>query len=442
MKLPYRHIVAILYGVALFLDRLDLTIVNVALPTMATYFKVPVLVTDWVSIAFLLALAVSIPISSWLGDQFGLKKVFISALLLFGLGSTSCAFVTHLDLLIALRFVQGLGGGVIIPVGMTMLYRVYDKKDYASITSFTFIPSLIAPAIAPLLGGLLLTLLSWRFIFLFSGPVCILLAIYACIALTEDQYRKPRSLDWIGFLLSAIFLVDVFYTLSLLSREGFSLIAGFSIVFAMLLGTAFIQWEKRVTHPLIDIGFFKDRLFIQANLIQLSFQMCHFGAIFLVGIYLQNGVGMSAVMAGSIMGMQAIGAMVTMPYSVRLYKQFGIKMPLIIGLIGVAVLSPCILFIHSPTQFFFGLGLFFLRGIFSGLCGVPIQTLSVIDFEKEAMGQVNSIFNACRQVAISLGVAVSSLLVALAGNYTLGFFALFFIALAGVAITQTIKQPK
>lgn len=440
MKLQYRHIVAILYAVALFLDRLDLTIVNVALPTMAKYFNVPVLVTDWVSIAFLLALAVSIPISSWLGDQFGLKRVFIAALLLFGLGSTSCAIVNHLDLLIVLRFLQGLGGGVLIPVGMTMVYRNYDKEDYASITSFTFVPSLIAPAIAPFLGGVLLALLNWRFIFLFSGPICIMLAIYASIALTEDHYRQPRRLDWLGFLLSAFFLIDVFYFLTLISHAGFTLAVYKSMGIALLLGMAFILWEKRVAHPLINIQFFKDRLFIQANLIQLSFQMCHFGAIFLVGIYLQNGVGMSAIMAGSIMGMQAVGAMVSMPYSVRLYKRFSIKLPLMIGLTGVAILSPCILLIHSPTQLIFALSLFFMRGIFSGLCGVPIQTLSIIDFDKADMGQINSIFNACRQIAISLGVALSSLLVGLTGTYKAGFIALFFVAMIGVAITQRIKQ--
>ena len=149
MRLSYKHVIAIIYTVALFLDRLDLTIVNITLPTVAKYFHVPITATDWISMSFLLALAISIPISDWLGGRFGLKKIYLISLVLFGLGSTLCALAPNLTSLIVLRFIQGIGGGLLFPVGMTMIYRIYDKSEYASITSFTFLPSLIAPAIAP-----------------------------------------------------------------------------------------------------------------------------------------------------------------------------------------------------------------------------------------------------------------------------------------------------
>ncbi|MBA2648305.1 MAG: MFS transporter, partial [Legionella sp.] len=136
LKIEYRYIVAAIYAIVLFLDRLDLTIVNITLPTLAEYFNVPITQTEWINTAFLLALAISIPISGWAGDRFGVKKVFIIATSLFGLSSLLCAFSPNLTVMALLRFLQGLGGGVIIPVGMTMVYRVFDRSEYASITSF------------------------------------------------------------------------------------------------------------------------------------------------------------------------------------------------------------------------------------------------------------------------------------------------------------------
>lgn len=159
-KLSYKKTIAIIYTIVLFLDRLDLTIVNVTLPTVAKYFNVSIIATEWINLSFLLALALSIPINGWVSDRFGLKKIYILAMLIFGIGSTLCTFATTLNQLIFLRFAQGIGGGMLIPVGMTIIYRVYDKSEYASITSFTFIPSLIAPAIAPFFGGILLETFS------------------------------------------------------------------------------------------------------------------------------------------------------------------------------------------------------------------------------------------------------------------------------------------
>src|SRR3990167_222949 len=129
IKIEYRYIVAAIYAVVLFLDRLDLTIVNITLPTLSNYFKVPITRTEWVNNAFLLALAISIPISGWAGDRFGTKKIFIIATSIFGLASLLCAFSPNLFYMILMRFLQGLGGGMIIPVGMTMVYRVFDASE-------------------------------------------------------------------------------------------------------------------------------------------------------------------------------------------------------------------------------------------------------------------------------------------------------------------------
>lgn len=128
IRLSYKKTIAVIYTITLFLDRLDLTIVNVTLPTVAKYFNVSIIDTEWINLSFLLALALSIPISGWVSNRFGLKNIYILAMLIFGISSTLCAFASTLNQLIFLRFAQGIGGGILIPVGMTIIYRVYDKN--------------------------------------------------------------------------------------------------------------------------------------------------------------------------------------------------------------------------------------------------------------------------------------------------------------------------
>lgn len=190
-----------------------------------------------------------------------------------------------------------------------------------------------------------------------------------------------------------------------------------------------MRHEKNIEFPLIDIKYFKNKLFLQANLIQLAFQICHFGSIFLVGMYLQVGIGMSAMVAGMIMGMQAIGAICTSRYSVRLFHQFGPGFPIIIGFIGVAILTPSILFIDTPNKVIFGASMLFLRGIFSGLCGTPIQTISMLGFNKADLSRASTVFNAGRQVSISMGIALSSLLI------------IYGFRSKGLDINQSILNP-
>ena len=459
IKIEYRYIVAAIYAVVLFLDRLDLTIVNIALPTLAEYFNVPITQTEWVNNAYLLALAMSIPISGWAGDRFGIKKVFIIATSLFGLSSLLCAFSPDLPSMAILRFLQGLGGGIIIPVGMTMVYRVFDPSEYASITSFIFIPTLIAPAIAPALGGIIIHYFGWKWVYLFAVPICFIAMILSLIILREQKNEEKMPLDWLGFLLSSCALILMLYFISSLGKNESYFQITTILIAAIFSSYLFFRHEKNSTFPLIDIKFFNNKLFRQINLIQLAFQICHFGSIFLIGMYLQVGVGMSAMVAGLIMGMQAIGAICTSRYSVKLFHQFGPSLPIIIGFIGVAVITPCILLINAPTMILIGGAILFIRGLFSGLCGTPIQTASIIGFNKEDVGRASAVFNAGRQISISFGIALTSLLITygfklhgldplqqtLPPNKVVFYYAFMLIPLVsilGILITTQVNNKK
>ena len=410
LKWEYRHTVAAIYAVVLFLDRLDLTIVNIALPAIATYFHVAITDTEWINNAFLLALTLSIPISGWAGDRFGDKRIFVTAISLFGLSSLLCAMAPNLLFMIVMRFLQGLAGGLIIPVGMGMVFRAFEPSEYVSISSYIFIPTLIAPAIAPAIGGLMIYYFNWTWVFLFAVPICVAATALSLVFLNEKKIIEPPPLDWIGFILSALTLTFVLYALSSIGNHGLSFLSLGTLVSAGLLGYAFLRHERQSSAPLIDIKFFQDRLFLQANLIQLAFQVCHFGSIFLVGVYLQIGAGMSALMAGMIMGMQALGAICTSRLSVKLFNQYNARLPMIIGFSGIAFFSMAILWIDASSPLALGLGLLFVRGLFSGLCGAPLQAISILGFHKDDVSRASSVFNIGRQLSISLGIALSSLL--------------------------------
>ncbi|MDF1646495.1 MAG: DHA2 family efflux MFS transporter permease subunit [Legionellaceae bacterium] len=416
-NVEYKYIVAAFYSVILFLDRLDLTIINIALPAIADYFDVPITATEWINNAFLLALAISLPVSTWLSERFGDKRLFITATLLFSFSSIACACSPTILFMIFVRFIQGFMGGLIIPVGMSMVYRAFEPSEYVSISSFIFIPSLIAPALAPALGGVIIHVWSWKWIFLFSPPVCLMVAVLSFVFLQEKKCEVVGVFDKIGFIILSIALIFSLYFLSYLGKNGVNIQTVTLLAIACFSGFLFVKHERKQACPLVELKLFKNKLFLQANIIQLSFQVCHFGSIFLVSAYLQLSAEMSALTAGMTMGMQAIGAMCTSRFSVLLFNHYGPKVPIILAFIGIAMITPCILSIDTSSVFAWGASILLFRGFCSGLCGAPMQAMSILEFKDKEISRASALFNIGRQLSISLGVALSALLITCGYHY-------------------------
>lgn len=453
-KLEYRYTVAIIYAIVLFLDRLDLTIVNIALPAIANHFHILVTDTEWVNTAFLLAISLSIPISNWMGERYGCKRIFMYATTVFGITSLLCALSPNIDCLIVMRFLQGLASGLIVPVGMSMVFRAFNPTEYASISSYIFIPSLIAPAVAPMVGGLMIYYFNWRWVFLFATPICVIAVFYAQWLLKESPTKQNYPLDVLGFILSGSSLLLLFHILSVVGTQGITWTILLELSFALGFGYLFVRQERNTATPLLHLQLFRKKLFIQANLIQMFFQIGHFGAIFLIAIYLQMSVGDSAMLAGMTMGMQALGAICSSRFSVQLYNRYSAKLPICIGLTGIGLLTPCILFLNPTSSVGLGMAMLFVRGLFSGLCGAPMQAISIMGFSDAEMGQATAAFNIFRQLSISLGIALSALLLSIAiHDYDLSilvdrdqsvFYAPFFLISGAVflGVYVTLKLDK
>ena len=202
-SLEYKWVVAIAFLLGIFMDLLDMTIVNVALPSIAKDFQVTDSGIEWLITGYTLSLAVCIPASGWLGDRFGTKRIFTIAIAAFTAGSLLCAMAWSLDSLIAFRVLQGIGGGMMTPVGTAMLMRAFPPNERARASTVLMIPIAIAPAVGPVLGGILVDQLSWQWIFLINLPIGILGVIFAATMLKEERQPNPGTFDKWGFFLSA-----------------------------------------------------------------------------------------------------------------------------------------------------------------------------------------------------------------------------------------------
>ena len=217
-RLEYKYIVAIVYIVALFLDILDVTIVNVAIPKLGVDFRTEN--GEWIVLGYTLSLAVWIPVSGWLGDKFGTKRVFMFAFAAFVAGSLLCSMAQTINQLIAFRVFQGVGGGMLTPVGVSMLFRAFPPIERAKASTYIMIPTLLAPALGPILGGLLVTHASWRWIFLINVPIGIVGLIFGTLYLREHREPTTGKFDIPGFILSGGSLALIVYALSQGPRVG------------------------------------------------------------------------------------------------------------------------------------------------------------------------------------------------------------------------------
>jgi EmrB/QacA subfamily drug resistance transporter len=416
--IPLHYQIAIIYTLILFLDRIDLTIVNVAIPTLSKLFNIDIALTDWLSTSFLIGLSISIGISSWLGESYGYKKIFISSIFGFAFFSLACSFSSTFYQFVFSRFLQGLCGGIIIPTGNAILYMSCEKNDYAKVTNFAFLPTLLAPAIAPYLGGIIMKYYSYQAIFFINLPICLIIGILGWIIIKEQHKFEKEKLDFLGFVVSSFTYIFFFTALSYISKTNF-IYASYLMVVSLLLGYALIKIEKNKEHPLINFKYFKNDFFLKATLIQLFFQMSHFGSFFIIGLYLQIGLGFTPVQAGLIIAMQALGAIIVTIPSKHIFYKKGAIFPIAGGLIGISIITPLILLISSNSQIIPACIIMLARGLFSGWVGTPLHTISMFDsnISKKDIGRIGSMFNIARQLSISLGVGISAVLIGVTNGF-------------------------
>jgi EmrB/QacA subfamily drug resistance transporter len=399
-----------LVAVAFFMESLDTTILNTAVPAIAKALAVAPLSMKAVLASYTLSLALFIPISGWMADRFGTRRVFSSAIGLFTLGSFLCGISSNIHVLVACRILQGCGGAMMVPVGRLTLVRTFPKSELIRAMSFVAIPGLIGPMLGPIAGGLIVGYLHWRIIFFINLPIG-LIGLYLVHRHLPD-YREEHShpLDAMGLVLFGSGISVLSYVLEVFGEHTLSVSAmvGLLLISALLL----TGYGLRATHtefPLLRLALFRIRTF-RASVSGSYFTRLGIGGIpFLFPLLYQVGLGFTPIQSGLLMLPQAVAAMsfkVAMPGILRRfgYRRILISNTMILGLLIVLFMS-----IGVGTPVWLIVAQAFVFGFFTSLQYTSMNTLVYADVTEEQASSASTIASTMQQMAISFGIATASL---------------------------------
>lgn len=405
IKSPVLQMTIIILGV--FMAILDTSVVNVAIPKMETALNASTDQIQWVVTGYMLVLGMLIPISGWLTDKFGAKKLFLFSLTTFTIGSALCGAAWNLESIILFRVVQALGGALMQPVAMSMIFRMYPPERRGTVMGIFGIAMMAAPAFGPALSGYLVEYLSWRYIFYINVPIGIVAVILGTLMMHEFPHEAKGKFDIWGFIFSVIGFGSLLYGFNEVTAKGWSSteVVSFLSVGVLCLIILVIV-ELNVKHPMIQLQVFKNYQFNMSLIIISIVMISMFAGVFFLPLYLQNIRGFSPVRTGLFMTPAALASAVIMPISGRLFDRIGAR-PL--GIAGLSIVT-------LATLGFTNLGmdtssntiqwLYIMRSAGVSMAMMPLMTAGMNSIPFELTSQGTAMNNTVRQVASSLGTAI------------------------------------
>ncbi|HTC35783.1 MAG TPA: DHA2 family efflux MFS transporter permease subunit [Bryobacteraceae bacterium] len=401
-----------LVAVAFFMESLDTTILNTAVPAIAEALKVAPLSMKSVLSSYTLSLAVFIPISGWMADRFGTRRVFASAIGLFTLGSLFCGLSTNIHILVACRVLQGCGGAMMVPVGRLTIVRTFAKYELIRAMSFVAIPGLVGPMLGPIAGGLIVAYLHWRVIFFVNLPIGLAGLILVYLHL-PDYREKSDPLDLVGLILFGSGIALLSYVLEVFGEHtlGVAEIVGLLAISLMLLAGYWLHASKN-PHPLLQLILFRIRTFRSAVSGSFFTRLGIGGIPFILPLLYQVGLGFTPIQSGLLMMPQAIAAMslkMTMP---KILARFGYRGVLVSNTLILGLLIILFATIGVGTPIWIIVAEAFCFGFFSSLQYTSMNTLVYSDVSTEQTSAASSIASTMQQMSMSFGVATASLVTA------------------------------
>lgn len=391
---------------------LDVTVVNVAINTLSREFDSPLHTIQWVATGYTLALATVIPITGWAADRFGTKRLYMLSLGLFAAGSVLSGLAWSEHSLIFFRVLQGFGGGMLMPAGMTILTRAAGPQRVGRVMALIGVPMLLGPIIGPILGGFLVDTASWRWIFFINLPIGIVALVLAQRILPADVPAPHHRLDWLGLVLLSPGLAAIIYGLAESSSAG-----GFSdpqVYVPVAAGAAaliaFVFHALRTHDALIDLRLFKDKVFSAASATLMLMVISVFGGMLLLPLYLQAVRGESAMDTGLLLAPQGLGAMLMMPIAGRLADSVGGKRIVPFGLIAVGLTFAALTQLEADTSYWYFGVVLFVMGMGMGATMMPTFSAAMQTLRRAAIARASTALNIIQQVGASIGTAVLSIL--------------------------------
>lgn len=436
----------IIYLVAttFFMETLDSTVITTALPQMASDFGVsPVDVGIGIT-AYLLTLATCIPISGWVADRFGSKKVFILAIVLFTFASILCGLSENLTFFTCARILQGVGGALMVPVGRAIVLQNTQKDGLIRAISLITWPGLVGPVVGPAIGGFLTTYATWHWIFFINIPIGIIGIIFSFILLEEKKEKIRKPFDIYGFLLTGVALSSIIYAIELTRhiKDSQLEILGFTVL-GVISGYCSIKHMKRSPHPMIDLSLLKIPTFTTTLWAGLFFRIAIATVPFLIPLFLQIGLGMDPFKAGLIVLSIFLGNLAMKTVTTPLLNKYGFKLVMMVNgamIVVTFLLSACI---NENMQIGLIVVILFCGGLTRSLQFTSINTLSLADIPQEKISSASSVSGTAMQLSMALGIAIGSLTLTLvslmhSGNIETPSVSDFRLALVLIAIFPII----
>lgn len=440
--LPAKHIVPTIISVAMFMEGVDMTIINTAIPTMAHSLHVNPIDLKIALISYLLSLAIFIPISGWLADKFGGKKVFLSALIIFTVSSFWCGWAAGLKELVVARFFQGLGGALMVPVGRLIIVRTFDRNEIIATMSRVVMAAAIGPMLGPFLGGVIVHHFTWRWIFWVNVPVGIMAILLTAYKLIRIEGKSVEPLDKVGFILFGFGLATLTFGLSALSESNFKPFTSYmTLSTAIILLFSYVIYSRQSSHPIVNTKLFIFRTFRIAVLGNLISRLGIGGISFLMPLLLQIGLGYSAQLSGLLLVPVALGLIAVKPFIRPLLQRFHFKRFLIFNTIMLGIFIWLFILINHSFPVYGIAILTFIFGMASSLQFSAMNPLAFSETPAENLGDTTSIMSTIQQIALSFSVAFCAFLLKILSKQsglTVSVFHLTFFVMGAFTIFASI----
>lgn len=396
------RLLALLVAFTFFMENLDATIIATALPAMAHQFGVPAIDLNIGMSAYLLAVAVFIPLGGWLADRFGAKVIFVAAIVLFTVASILCGISENLTAFVFARVLQGIGGAMMVPVGRLVVVRSTPKKELVQAMAYITWPGLIAPVLGPPLGGFLVTHLTWEWIFLINVPLGILATIAALKLVKNEKEENLGKFDLIGFILLASACASIMYAMD--AQHLVLSLMGVGLFIAAIL---YMQKQEK---PLLKFDAFKQPTFFVSVVGGSFFRMTMTAVPFLLPLMFQLAFGLSAWDAGLLILAVFVGNVVMKPFTTPMMRRFGFKKVLLVnGIVGTLSIASCGLF-NPQMSWWLIMGLMFISGLSRSLQFTCYASMSFAEILPQDKRYATTLFSLFFQISLGMGIALAALI--------------------------------
>ncbi|MDU1890482.1 MAG: DHA2 family efflux MFS transporter permease subunit [Dysgonomonas sp.] len=453
MKFDRSITVSLIVAIAFFMQNLDTTAVNTAIPAMARSFNTDVIHLSAGVTSYLIALAIFIPVSGWIADRFGTRKVFCCAIVFFILASTLCGFSQSLTQFIIFRVMQGMAGAMMTPVGRLAVLKVTPKENLVTAMAYITWPALVAPILGPLVGGYLTTYLSWNWIFFLNIPisiVCVFLA-WHYIPNEKDENKLKSRFDFVGFVLSGLALAGFMFGVELLSRKEVPYyVSGIIIIVSLGLLAFNIRYSRHISNPLIDYSVIRIPTY-KVTIFTGSLSRMVIGVTpYLVPLMFQEGFGLNPFESGTLFLATMAGNLAMKPATIWVMRHYNFRTVLIVNGFLVALFTFFTALLLPQTSTILIVVVMFLSGMFRSMQFSAITTLAFADIPQPQMTAANTLYSTVQQMSTGMGIAMGAVFLRFSSmingesgaKYSVSDFHLSFIFVAILGVISLYGYTK